>query len=122
MKYFTLKEMVRTSHSENNFPQTWEHVTNLMKMAQLLDRIREDYGAPVIVSSGYRNVEVNKAVGGVPNSWHLYGLAADIMVEYIPANDFKWRMADLCKVVKRYESELEEAIYKPNYIHIALKL
>lgn len=121
MKYFALKEMVRTSHSESNFPKTWEHVINLMKMAQLLDKIREDYGAPIIVSSGYRNEEVNKAVGGVPNSWHLYGLAADIMVEYVPSNDFKWRMADLCKVVKKYESELEEAIYKPNYIHIALK-
>src|SRR5687768_9331750 len=36
------------------------------------------YGSPIFVTSAYRNKEHNKAVGGVPNSKHIYGEAVDI--------------------------------------------
>ena len=45
---------------------------------QLLDPIREAWGKPIIVSSGYRCKELNALVGGVKNSHHLLGCAADI--------------------------------------------
>jgi len=45
-----------------------------------LDWLRWVIGVPFIVTSGYRCVEHNKQVGGHPNSFHLFGKAADITV------------------------------------------
>jgi uncharacterized protein YcbK (DUF882 family) len=45
-----------------------------------LQEIRDRYGAPVIINSGYRSVEHNRAVGGSSNSQHIHGNAADFVV------------------------------------------
>ena len=45
---------------------------------QILQPIRDAWGAPIIVSSGYRCPALNKAVGGAAQSDHMYGCAADI--------------------------------------------
>ena len=45
---------------------------------QMLDLARSLYGRPMVVNSGFRTVEHNAEVGGVENSSHLRGLAADI--------------------------------------------
>lgn len=47
-------------------------------IAKVLDPLREWYGKPIFVNSGYRCAELNKAVGGVEGSHHLTGCAADI--------------------------------------------
>ena len=44
----------------------------------LLNKIRAAYGKPIVVNSGYRSPEHNAEVGGVENSFHVQGLAADI--------------------------------------------
>ena len=44
----------------------------------MLNAIRSRYGRPIVVTSGYRSPEHNKAVGGVANSQHVLGTAADI--------------------------------------------
>jgi len=49
-----------------------------------LDRARELYGFPIYITSGYRTEEENKAVGGVPNSAHLTGKAADLKLSPDP--------------------------------------
>lgn len=46
-----------------------------------LDAIREIYRKPMIVTSGYRCAEYNQQVGGVQDSEHTDGLAADIKCE-----------------------------------------
>ena len=46
-----------------------------------LDKLREMYGYPIYVSCGYRCPEYNLEVGGVPNSQHVLGNAADIYVD-----------------------------------------
>ena len=48
----------------------------------LLNRIRTAWGRPIIVNSAYRSPEHNRAVGGVENSYHVQGLAADIRPEH----------------------------------------
>ncbi len=50
-----------------------------MRASTLLkaDATRENYGQPLVISSGYRTPERNKAVGGVKNSSHLLGFAID---------------------------------------------
>lgn len=46
----------------------------------VLERVREHFGKPVTVTSGFRCEERNRKVGGAKNSKHLYGMAADIKV------------------------------------------
>ncbi|MBQ2435086.1 MAG: peptidase M15, partial [Bacteroidaceae bacterium] len=46
---------------------------------QLLDPIREAWGKPIIVSSGYRCKQLNALVGGAKHSHHILGCAADII-------------------------------------------
>ena len=61
-------------------------VDNLAALCeQLLQPLRDLLGEPVIVTSGYRSQAVNDAVGGSIESYHMDGLAADIVVPGIPA-------------------------------------
>lgn len=78
MKYFTLKELTKTATGLPNTPDM-EAINNLEYLVEkILDPVRELWGAPITVNSGYRSVQVNRAVGGVANSQHLRGEAADI--------------------------------------------
>lgn len=50
------------------------------ELVEVLQAIRNHFGKPVIVSSGYRTPGYNKSVGGATYSQHLYGTAADICI------------------------------------------
>ena len=70
----------------NNSPRTKEEekrvIENLKALCmEVLQPLRDFLGKPVVISSGYRCAELNKAVGGVRNSQHMKGEAADIHVE-----------------------------------------
>lgn len=82
MKYFTLTELTKSATATrlkiNNTP-TAEAKQNLVNLVdKILDPLREAYGKPIIVTSGYRSPKLNKAVGGDANSQHMMGMAADI--------------------------------------------
>ena len=78
-KNFTLEEMVATSHKGLQDTPTLEVVQNLQKLCVLvLQPLRDTIGSPVYINSGYRSKRLNARVGGVPNSRHLQGRAADI--------------------------------------------
>lgn len=84
MKYFTIKELCKSSTATakgiDNSPNS-EIVKNLEQLIDnILDPLRERYGKPITVNSGYRCSELNKAVGGSKTSQHMKGLAADITV------------------------------------------
>ena len=49
-------------------------------LVEVLEKIREHFGKPVTINSGYRTESKNKAVGGAAYSQHKYGLAADITI------------------------------------------
>lgn len=76
--YFTFLEMTRTDTGLDNRPSTWEQVENLMVTANRLDTIRKKFGKAVRVNCAFRSKAVNERVGGVSNSAHTKGLAADI--------------------------------------------
>ena len=96
MKHFTIKELCKsdtaTRRGIKNEP-TEEVVRNLTALVDnVLDPLREWYGKPIYVNSGYRCPLLNKAVGGVANSQHLSGEAADIDVNDTKENRklFAW--------------------------------
>lgn len=85
MKYFSISEMTRSDTArrlgiDNTPPDSIKKNLTLF-IEKVLDPIREDWGSPIIVSSGYRCPELNKAVGGVKTSGHMYGFCADLQVK-----------------------------------------
>ncbi len=82
MKHFTLHELTRSETALllkiDNIP-TDNAVKNLQHLVDtVLDPARERLKQPIMVTSGYRCAKLNKAVGGVSNSFHITGRAADI--------------------------------------------
>lgn len=82
MKYFTLDELIRSATATalgiDNTPPP-DAVRRLTFLTdRLLDPMRQAWGAPIRVNSGYRCSVLNRAVGGSPASQHLRGEAADI--------------------------------------------
>lgn len=53
---------------------------NIIKLANQLQVIRDYINKPISINSAYRCLSHNKSVGGVPNSQHVYGKAADIKI------------------------------------------
>lgn len=61
----------------------WEYARVSPALVQALEDIRSQAGGPVIITSGYRPPEYNRDVGGVSDSTHIDGLAADIYVGHL---------------------------------------
>lgn len=83
-EFFTLAELTRSDtaarHKIDNSPST-AIVANLQYgVDMVLDPLRRLYGQPIRINSGFRCSQLNKLVGGVPNSWHQLGNAADIHI------------------------------------------
>ena len=83
MKYFCLKELCASATAQregiDNTPtESAYHLLHVL-VEQLLDPIREAWGEPIVVSSGYRCRELNALVGGAQHSHHLLGCAADLI-------------------------------------------
>lgn len=56
---------------------------NLQKVAENLEVLRSHFGKPIKINSGYRSPAHNEKIGGEKNSFHVRGLAADIVIEGI---------------------------------------
>ena len=83
-KNFTLSELIASGVASrlklDNTPNPVQQ-NNLHQLAvKILQPIRDKWGKPIIVTSGFRSEKVNKAVGGVKTSQHCNGTAADIKV------------------------------------------
>lgn len=84
MKYFTINELTNSQTAKqrgiDNTPPK-EVVLNLVKLVDnVLDPLRERYGKPIRITSGYRSEALNKVLKGAKTSHHLKGQAADITV------------------------------------------
>lgn len=86
-EFFTLGELTKSSTASryhiDNTPSD-DIVRNLQYgVDMVLDPLRRIYGKPIVITSGYRSPQLNKKVGGVANSWHTQGNAADIHVSSV---------------------------------------
>lgn len=97
---FTLNELVYSVTAEANKIDNRPNVkviANLQKLCEnVLQPLRDYLGCPVIVTSGFRCAELNKKIGGKPNSHHLMGYAADFVVPQRNLKDvFSWMKTHL---------------------------
>ena len=82
MRYFTMAELTASQVAKrkgiDNTPTAQAKACLTALVANLLDPLRERWGSPLIVTSGYRCAKLNRAVGGAARSQHTKGQAADI--------------------------------------------
>lgn len=112
VKYFTPKEFKCKCGGRfcNGYP-----VEPDKNLVTLLDLIREDADTPCIISSGIRCETHNANVGGVRNSWHKKGRAADFTLRGKTA-------AQTIRYAQKYSDRIEEIYAIDNsYVHIAVK-
>lgn len=79
---FTLEEFLRSDTAKkkkiDNFPD-WNSIENLKELVStIVQPLRTAWGSGITINSGFRNPELNKAVGGSTSSVHMKGLAADL--------------------------------------------
>ena len=118
--YFTLDELIHSDTADrlgiDNSP-TSDAISNLDDLVtNVLDRLRSEWGRPIIVTSGYRCKELNAAVGGARYSQHLKGQAADIV-----SDDFE----SFRRFVRRWckDNEFDQCIFEHSgdkeWVHIS---
>lgn len=117
--YFTIKEMTKSQTAElyhiDNTP-TEKVIENLKKVMYILDMVRVHIGKPILVNSGYRCKKINEMVGGVQNSMHTKGLAADFRTK--EREDIN-RMFEFLKKNQK-EFKIIELIKHENFIHMGV--
>jgi uncharacterized protein YcbK (DUF882 family) len=120
MKYFTYSELLKSDTALkhklwNGAPKEAEE--NLRALVDVvLDPLREAYGRPIRVSSGYRCPKLNRLVGGSPNSQHTRGEAADIQ----PVVDNEGDLDELAQILIA-NGKFDQLILYPTFIHVSYK-
>ena len=83
--HFTIEEMYASDTAKrlgiDNKPTTQKMINLVYLCAYVLEPLRVAMNEPIKIGSGYRCEKLNKAVGGVYNSQHLKGQAADLCID-----------------------------------------
>lgn len=117
--YFTLQEFINSTTAArlkiDNTPSA-EILRNLEYGVQMvLDPLRRIHQKPIVITSGYRCEKLNKAVGGVANSWHTKGNAADIRIK--DENEAR-EIFDILKTLPSVDTALFEHSRQSQWIHV----
>ena len=118
---FTLNELVYSATAEknkiDNRPSV-QVIANLKALCEnVLQPLRNTLGCPIVITSGFRCDVLNKKVGGQPNSQHLMGQAADLVV---PQKNLK----DVFNYIKshlNYDQLLYEYSKSDKWIHVSFR-
>lgn len=113
-KYFKVSEILHSDtakkHNIDNTPTDDTIIDNLNYTLNRLNEIREKYGKPIYINSGYRCDELNSLVGGVKDSKHRLGLAVDLRWD-IDLIDFLIKNCSFDKLIR-------EKAGKSKWIHL----
>ena len=119
MRHFTIKELVRSDTARrlgiDNTPPACAVAALNALVDHVLDPLRDAWGGPIRVNSGYRCPKLNKAVGGTPTSQHQRGEAADITVGSRSGN------RRLLALIKLLDLPIDQCIDEKNcrWIHVS---
>lgn len=122
-KYFTLDELIYSQTAKEqkieNIPpdEIAEHI--VYDLIPALDDIREKWGSPIVVSSGYRCPTLNKVVGGVANSVHKLGWAADLVPKNGKIDEFENFMNKWAED-NQFDQIIEEKSKSSRWVHFGL--
>lgn len=114
-EFFTLSELTKSATAKklniDNTPPA-DVVENLQYGCDMvLDPLRRLYGGPIVIGSGYRCKQLNKKVGGVPNSWHQEGNAADIRVKDIADAKLNLTFLKNCLLLTLFFANILKLLY-----------
>lgn len=122
-KYFTIEELCRSDTAKrkgiDNTP-TQGVVDNLNELiTNVLDPVREAWGQPIYVNSGYRCKRLNSdpSIKGAKNSQHLYGEAADIDTR--KGKDMNKRLFEYIRKNVEYDQLINEHDY--SWVHVSFR-
>lgn len=119
MKYFTVSELccssVASARGIDNTPPPDVKVKLCALINRVLDPVREIWGGPLTVNSGFRCPVLNKAVGGAASSQHIRGEAADITTGSKEGNRLLFDMIASSEVP--FDQLIDESGY--SWIHIS---
>ena len=117
-----IKSNTATRRGIDNSP-TDLHIANLKYLAEkIFQPIREHFGCPIFVSSGYRSKALNEAIGGSQRSFHSHGMALDLDMDNKAS---KISNTDIFNFIKD-NLEYTELIWefgdedKPDWVHVAI--
>ena len=118
MKYFTMGELLRSKTANELGIDNKCDITSASALMALVDNVldplREWYGKPINVSSGYRCKELNTAVGGRPTSQHMKGEAADITAG---SKDENKKLFDYIRDNLPFDQLIDEQDY--SWVHVS---
>ena len=125
-KNLSLKEATKSNTATRlgikNEPEQWE-INNLRAIAEnIFQPVRDHFGVPIGISSGYRCKELNKAIGGSKYSQHMIGEALDIDADIYG----KVTNAEIFNYIKN-NLEWDQMIWEfgdddePNWVHVSYK-
>ncbi len=123
---FTISELCKSTTAKrkgiDNTPTEAIKVELTKLINNVLQPLRDAYKKPIVVNSGYRCPDLNKAVGGVKTSQHLVGQAADIRSVSDSKTDNKELFDLACKLVKTGKITVGQLIneYDYDWIHISI--
>lgn len=119
MKYFSMAELTRSATAAakgiDNIPSAEVRQNLTALVDNILDPLREAWGKPITVTSGYRSPALNKAVGGVSNSQHMSGQAADITTGNAVDNRRLFQLVQTLKLP--FDQMIDESNF--SWIHIS---
>lgn len=98
---------------DDNRHNVLDHIID-KRLVDVLDAIRERLGVPLYINSGYRCPEHNAEVGGVSNSQHVLGTAADITYDGIDV-DYLAQVAEECG------ADGIGCYYYQNFVHVDVR-
>ena len=121
MKHFTFQELTKSATAKrkgiDNSPSLQVRANLAALVENVLDPLREAYGKPIVVTSGYRCEKLNRAVGGAASSQHVKGQAADIRsVQDTPEENKK-----LYDLIVKLKLPFDQIINEYNYdwVHVS---
>ena len=118
MKYFTIAELTKTKYKNiDNTPNAEQRACLVRLVNNVLDPLREAYGRPIIVTSGFRCPKLNKAVGGASSSQHMLGQAADIRSKEDTPEENKKLFDLILKLKLPFDQVINEFGY--NWVHVS---
>lgn len=121
MKYFTMSELTSSPTARrkgiDNTPNGVQRAALTALVTNILDPLREAYGKPIVVTSGFRCPRLNRAVGGVAKSQHMKGEAADIRTLSDRPSDNKKLFDLIIKLGLPFDQCIDE--YGYNWIHVS---